>query len=84
MKKSGFSSNIIRTKGCGNAFPPHYTPHASTWKAYLLLKRQLKNKKCRIGVCYNIILISGSAAGYRGKQSDNRMMHLHWTKSVLS
>jgi len=35
-----------------------------TWIAYLLLKRQLKNKKYMKGICYDITPILGSSAGY--------------------
>ena len=44
----------------------------STCKAYLLLKRQLKNKTWMKGICYDITSTLDSSAGYREKRSHYR------------
>jgi len=56
----------------------------STWKAYLLLKRQFKNKKQIKDVCYVFTPILGSSACYREKRSHNCMVDSFWASKHIA
>jgi len=56
-------------------FPDDACAITCTWKAYLLLKRQFKNKKQMNEIFYDITPILGSSADYCEKRSHDRMVY---------
>ena len=60
-------------------FPNEACAVTYTWKTYLLLKWQFKNKKWMKGTDYDITPILGSFAGNHEKRSHNRIIDWQWT-----